>query len=66
MGWSRSGTRPDFDLVTGVSTGALIAPLAFAGKYWDPRLIRGLPQCRCDAIDRARPGHAGATLALQW
>ncbi|WP_392889468.1 patatin-like phospholipase family protein [Pseudomonas migulae] len=41
VGWSRSGTRPEFDLVTGVSTGALIAPLAFAGKYWDPRLIQG-------------------------
>jgi len=41
VGWSRSGTRPEFDLVTGVSTGALIAPLAFAGKYFDPRLIAG-------------------------
>ncbi|MDR9750232.1 patatin-like phospholipase family protein [Pseudomonas sp. SZMC_28357] len=41
VGWSRSGTRPEFDLVTGVSTGALIAPLAFAGKYFDQRLISG-------------------------
>lgn len=41
VGWSRSGTRPEFDLVTGVSTGALIAPMAFAGKYWDARLILG-------------------------
>lgn len=41
VGWSRSGTRPEFDLVTGVSTGALIAPLAFAGQYWDARLIQG-------------------------
>jgi hypothetical protein len=41
VGWSRSGTRPEFDLVTGVSTGALIAPMAFAGKYWDSRLIMG-------------------------
>lgn len=41
VGWSRSGTQPEFDLVTGVSTGALIAPMAFAGKYWDSRLILG-------------------------
>lgn len=41
VGWSRSGNRPEFDLVTGVSTGALIAPMAFAGKYWDSRLVLG-------------------------
>lgn len=33
-GWSDAGNRPEFQLVTGVSTGALIAPLAFLGpKY---------------------------------
>jgi predicted acylesterase/phospholipase RssA len=29
VGWGERGTRPDFDLVTGVSAGALIAPFAF-------------------------------------
>lgn len=38
VGWSKAGDRPSFDLVTGVSTGALIAPLAFAGPRWDARL----------------------------
>lgn len=38
VGWSRSGTRPEFQIVTGVSAGALIAPLAFAGRDWDPEL----------------------------
>src|SRR5262245_2683060 len=28
-GWSAAGSRPEFKLVTGVSTGALIAPFAF-------------------------------------
>jgi len=28
-GWSENATRPVFELVTGVSTGALIAPFAF-------------------------------------
>lgn len=37
-GLSRSGQRPDFDMVTGVSTGALIAPFAFVGSGWDDRL----------------------------
>jgi predicted acylesterase/phospholipase RssA len=32
VGWSDAGTRPTFDLVTGVSSGALIAPFAFLGR----------------------------------
>lgn len=38
VGLSRTGARPAFDTVTGVSTGALIAPFAFLGSDWDPRL----------------------------
>lgn len=37
-GWSRAGTRPSFTVVTGVSTGALIAPFAFLGPKYDPVL----------------------------
>jgi Patatin-like phospholipase len=38
VGWSAAGTRPQFKLVTGVSTGALIAPFAFLGPAYDPQL----------------------------
>ena len=31
VGWTQAGDRPTFKLVTGVSTGALIAPFAFLG-----------------------------------
>jgi len=34
-GWTASGTRPEFKAVTGVSTGALIAPFAFLGPDYD-------------------------------
>jgi predicted acylesterase/phospholipase RssA len=34
-GWTASGTRPTFKAVTGVSTGALIAPFAFLGSDYD-------------------------------
>lgn len=34
-GWSEHGDRPKFDLVTGVSTGALIAPFAYLGPQYD-------------------------------
>jgi predicted acylesterase/phospholipase RssA len=37
-GWSESGTRPEFSLVSGVSTGALMAPFAFLGPAYDPLL----------------------------
>lgn len=34
-GWSAAGDRPEFTMVTGVSTGALIAPYAFLGPDYD-------------------------------
>ena len=37
-GWSRTGQRPQFELVTGVSAGALAAPFAFLGPDWNERL----------------------------
>lgn len=37
-GWTKAGTRPSFKLVTGISTGALIAPFAFLGPAYDHRL----------------------------
>ena len=37
-GWSESGARPQFSMVTGVSTGALISPFAFLGPDYDATL----------------------------
>ncbi len=39
-GWTESGRRPEFQVVTGVSTGALAAPFAFLGPAYDERLVR--------------------------
>ena len=38
VGWSAAGNRPNFKLVTGASTGALIAPFAFLGSAYDSEL----------------------------
>lgn len=38
VGWSQRGDRPEFDIVTGLSTGALAAPYAFLGSDWDDEL----------------------------
>ncbi len=40
VGWTERGDRPAFDVVTGVSTGALAAPFAFLGADWDDDLER--------------------------
>ncbi|CAL1690867.1 hypothetical protein MMB232_01001 [Brevundimonas subvibrioides] len=37
-GWSETGERPDFEVVTGVSTGALAAPFVFLGADYDDEL----------------------------
>ncbi|WP_204270024.1 patatin-like phospholipase family protein, partial [Escherichia coli] len=37
-GWTAAGTRPEFSLVSGGSTGALIAPFAFLGPAYDSYL----------------------------
>ncbi len=36
--WTAKGDRPEFKLVTGISTGALIAPFAFLGAKYDATL----------------------------
>ena len=37
-GWTATGQRPRFDVVTGVSTGAMIAPMAYLGTDYDTKL----------------------------
>ena len=37
-GWTAAGTRPQFSVVTGISTGALIAPFAYLGPAYDVRI----------------------------
>jgi len=38
VGWTDKGGRPDFEVVTGISVGAMIAPMAFLGSDYDARL----------------------------
>jgi len=50
QGWSESGKRPDFAVVTGVSTGALIGNFAFLGPAWDNELRRFYTTVSSDQI----------------
>jgi predicted acylesterase/phospholipase RssA len=54
IGWSERGDRPNFNLVTGISTGALIAPFAFMGKDYDPQLRDVYTKIGPDDIFKAR------------
>ena len=53
-GWTGSGKRPEFDVVTGISTGSLIAPFAFLGPEYDARLGRLYTQVQADQVFRIR------------
>jgi len=53
-GWTKRGDRPEFMLVTGVSTGALIAPFAYLGPQYDDVLEYVYTQVTPDMIFKKR------------
>jgi len=53
-GWTARGTRPKFRVVTGVSTGALIAPFAFLGSEFDAHLERVYRTRIAESLQRLR------------
>jgi hypothetical protein len=57
-GWTANGTRPVFDIVTGVSTGSLSAPFAFLGSAYDPLLTQAYTDVSSTSIYR-RDGLSG-------
>ena len=54
VGWTERGDRPTFDIVTGVSTGALAAPFAFLGADWDDELRQAYTGGGADGLLSAR------------
>jgi predicted acylesterase/phospholipase RssA len=65
VGLTKAARRPDFTLVTGVSTGALMAPFAFLGSAWDARLTdayTGGYAARLWRLAQLTPTHDGGLL----
>lgn len=60
-GWTAARTRPDFKLVTGVSTGALTVPFAFLGPAYDAQLKRCYTELTPSDIVRKRSVVAALT-----
>ncbi|MFA6139918.1 MAG: patatin-like phospholipase family protein [Hyphomicrobium sp.] len=54
VGWSQHGGRPEFQIVTGTSTGALAAPFAFLGPEFDWALEAMYTRTGVDDIVDAR------------
>ena len=65
VGWTAAGTRPEFDVVTGVSAGALVAPFAFLGPAWDGRLQEAFTTVSTEdfiTVNVLRPLRGGAAI----
>ncbi|MDX2260018.1 MAG: patatin-like phospholipase family protein [Hyphomicrobiaceae bacterium] len=62
-GWTRSGARPEFEVVTGVSAGAIIAPFAYLGPAYDDDLEQIWTAYRTSEIVTAQvlPGLLGGS-----
>ncbi|MGH8262748.1 MAG: patatin-like phospholipase family protein [Steroidobacteraceae bacterium] len=54
VGLSHAGKRPQFAVVTGVSTGALLAPFAFLGPSWDEALTEAFGGTSTEHLLRSR------------
>ena len=52
-GWTATGTRPQFSVVTGVSAGSLIAPFAFLGPKWDNELAKAFTSTDTEIVGDA-------------
>ena len=69
-GWTASGDRPgcngrpNFDVVTGISTGALIAPLAFLGPQYDDQIQKFYTTIEKKDVYKLRPVRGLFSIAL--
>ena len=61
VGWGDRGDKPTFDVVTGVSTGALSAPFAFLGREYDGQLKDVYTKTSATDVAQQRPALAAIT-----
>jgi len=63
-GLAAAGKRPDYAVVTGVSTGALMAPFVFAGRRYDEELRK--QYTNVTAADIFEAGKSGESFVDSW
>ena len=64
VGLSAAGNRPEYSVVTGVSTGALMAPFVFAGKRYDEALRSNYT--KVSAADVFEAGRSSESFVDSW
>lgn len=60
-GWTEKGSRPEFTLVTGISTGALTAPYALLGSAYDHKLEEIFTRYSTEDLVRRRTPFSAVT-----
>jgi hypothetical protein len=65
VGLSATGKRPDYSVVTGVSTGALMAPFIFAGSRYDDALKKAYTTVTAADVFEAG-GSTGESFVNSW
>jgi len=60
VGWTHAGTRPEFKIVTGISTGAILATFAFLGPEYDENVRQAYTTIDAGNVYRGR------TLSVLW
>ncbi|HEX4179175.1 MAG TPA: patatin-like phospholipase family protein [Caulobacteraceae bacterium] len=63
-GWTKAGGRPRFQIVTGVSTGALMAPFAFLGSSTDEELREAYTGLQAQSVLKVRGAYGLFTPGL--
>ncbi|MDJ0856384.1 MAG: patatin-like phospholipase family protein [Desulfobacterales bacterium] len=65
-GWTKAGTRPNFKVVTGISTGSLQATFAFLGSEYDDKLTEMYTKYGTDEIYTKRSLLGGLLGESAW
>lgn len=55
VGWTKTGTRPTFDQVTGISSGSLVGSYAFLGPKYDAQMRRLILTLNTGNLIKFRP-----------
>ena len=55
VGWTESGRRPEFDVITGISSGAFVASMAFIGPKWDWLLTKVFTTTPTEDLIKTQP-----------
>ena len=63
VGWTATGQRPEFDVVTGISSGAFVASMVYIGPKWDWLLTKVFTTTPTEGLIKKQPVRSLLTTA---